>query len=155
MPPNLLYCRVISTLFAVSFSLGCLPRPKDIAAEPQIQELHLMGRCFVLKADAPLIKIGQPYPRLVLQADVQPECGGPGKQIGIVRAGTQLRVVRIERAITYWDGFFSASSEIAFGRIQSGEHAGKVIDLDPGCAPVALPKANETPGTYAPCPDGR
>src|SRR4051794_13192252 len=88
---------------------GCPPGPRDISADPQIRDSGVIGSAWRLGRDVPLVEVGRPYPRLVLgEPPVQPQQGGPGRTLGVVRAGTRLRIVRVERATTYWDGMFAA-----------------------------------------------
>jgi hypothetical protein len=132
-------------------SSGCLPAPRDISDETHVRSLGLIGRCVMLREDTPLIELGKPYPRLALrEPPVQPAKGGPGRPVGTVRAGTRVRVLRAEHAVTYWDGFFSIESELALGRIESGEHAGKVADMYWG----VLPGRDDDLRPYVACPPG-
>jgi hypothetical protein len=148
------HCMPILLFLAMSPSLGCLPRSQDISGEPRIRELGLLGTCLVVKTDVPLVAVGPPYRRLAFQYPSQPEAGGPGQRLGTVLAGTRLRVVRIERAAIYSDGMFLIMSDIAFARIETGEHAGKAVDLGWGWHSSVLPKADDLHGPYALCSDG-
>jgi len=148
------YSRRVSLLLAsicVSMScVGCFLPPRDISHEPAIRELGLIGRCLVVKTDAPLWEVGKPYRRLAFQEPSQPETGGPGRHIGTVTAGTRLHVVRVGRAAWYDDGLFARYSDLAFGRIDTGEFAGKVVDL--WGWPEFLPRADQSPDPYEDCP---
>jgi hypothetical protein len=130
---------------------GCVT--KDVSEEPRIRRLGLIGRCLVLTADRPLIRLGRPYLRLAIQDPPQRQMGGPGTTVGTVAAGTRVRIVRVERATYYDDGLFRCTNDIAFGRIETGDHAGTVADLGWGWpAPTVLPRTDAELAPYAPCP---
>lgn len=143
--------RIISVLLlwvvAVT-GVSCIPCPKDISTTPEICQLGLVGQRLVLKGDQTLYKYGRPYRRLVLSTPPwQVQVGGPGEKVAIIQAGTLLRVVRVERAVYYYDGLFEIAGQLAFARIETGELAGKTVDLGLG-AGRALPAANEMPQPY-------
>jgi len=139
----------LPVLFASLLALtGCASSPKDVSNEPRIKELALVGRCLILKSDASLIQLGRPYPHLAVESPFVTLT--TANKVGIVKAGTQFHIVRIERAPTYFDGMFEALSDLAIARIETGEHTGKEVDL--WGANFVLPKAGEMMEPYKECP---
>ncbi len=130
---------------------GCASSPKDVSSEPRIKELALVGRCFRLKSDAALVQVGRPYPHLGIESRFVTSMRDEKEQIGTVKAGTRFRVLRVERAPTYFDGMFEILSDLAIAKIETGQYTGKEVDLW-WPAVGLLPKAGETKEPYEDCP---
>jgi hypothetical protein len=64
-----------------------------------------------------------------------------------------LRIVRVEHAIYYWDGFVAIEGDLSLARVEDGEFAGRVVDL--GWSGIEQPAAGVSYPPYAPCPDAK
>jgi hypothetical protein len=133
--------------------VGCIHRPRDVSQTPEVRQLGLVGLCLTLTKDAPLVEVGKPYPRLALALPPHPAGGGPGKVIGTVRAGTRLRLEKVVRGTVYWDGLYTMDLDVPLGRIESGEHAGKVVDPGYWGWGGRMPSADRIPEPFVRCPD--
>jgi hypothetical protein len=141
----------IGLIWIICLAAGCHSSPRDISAEPHVQRSGIVRRMFVLSRDATLQQVKRPYPRVILQTaqalHEEPEAGGPSRMVGTVRFGTPVTVVRVERALVYQSGLIAMDNDLAFGRIESGEHAGKVVEMG---WRGWLPSRSETPDGYEP-----
>ena len=145
---------VLLLLLLLAGSVGCVSRPRDITADPDVQSRRIVGVCLLLKEDASVYRLGRPFPRLVIDlAPSRPEQGGPAKHVRDLAAGTRLRVAKVYDAVTYYDGLFSAQQKVTFARVESGPEAGRLVDLDWKLLPSSVAEVESIHGRYACCPD--
>lgn len=110
-------------------STGCM-FPKDITHKPEGQAMGIVGKGLALKREAAVYQLGSPFRRLIIdRVPGESRGGGPGKRVAALSAGTRLRVVKIVRAPISNDGLFQVWESVVLARVESGQLAGKLIDV--------------------------
>lgn len=143
--------RVVAPVSLILLSLsGCVTPPKDVTRTPEVQSLGIVGRCLMLNRDAPLCRLGRPFPRLVIEGcrTIRAQ-GGPGKRVAVLPAGTRLTIEKVFDAVSYNDGLFQDWNRHHFGRIHSGPLTGRLVDLGWVGTPASLDELASD--LYAPC----